>query len=422
MNLLEITNSAGNMLDFQPTRMEYAIEFHGVVNDILFDLYTNSPYSFAQRETRIPVYADVTSSTASINIGAGFVNVILGVFEPWMEGQILQISGSTAEDGEYVIRKYVTANQVYLVGFVALSSQTNLTITIKNRYITLPKDCIQILGIGVREFGFMDNTPYGMLTRGEDHDYNLDLDATGTPHCWIPYDNRTLAPPRLAPVIADGGLLPDNVPVTGEYSVCYTFLNGNIESAPSPESEAVTITAAHGITISNIQDTGANSGILKRFYIKGPQGRSFFKSGAGEVAEATTTTSTAASLTVSYLTTNERMPEHGGEYQRIRLYPRPDENAHITIRYLYRPIRLIEDTDIPTLPIVCHAYLYLQAAEVYGIKHGMQVNRIELASRKAGMELLKIKNRFLSQETWYPVRGDWSSGRRTNRTIRVTHF
>ena len=52
-----------------------------------------------------------------------------------------------------------------------------------------------------------------------------------------------------------------------------------------------------------------------------------------------------------------------GTTQRIRLYPRQDEDYELTVRYVYRPLGLNEDQDTPTLPPAQHMILAYAALE-----------------------------------------------------------
>ena len=164
------------------------------------------------------------------------------------------------------------------------------------------------------------------------------------------------------------------VPVAGDYDVVYTHLNGVRQSAPSPNSTLTTFTAAQGLGISGMQNNGADnsSGLRKKVYMRTPDSDAFYAVSTGAALESVTTlgAGTGLSIPASYQLSKNRMPENDGIYKRVRMYPRQDEEMTITVRYLRRPGRLLDDADVPGFPPEYHQILVFRCCEQLFIKHG----------------------------------------------------
>jgi len=209
--------------------------------------------------------------------------------------------------------------------------------------------------------------------------------------------------PVTAPVLAStAGSL-----AAGTYYVKYTFEDSNRRGAASPVA-SVALAATGGINItSGLQSTGANSGIIKRVYIRTPDSMAYYQSSSATVDETTATLS-ALALDSAYFTSADRLPEHGGSYERVRLYPRQSSDITVTVRYLFQPPMLAEDTDVPLLPPSHHNYLVYRACQELFVKHN-NVQHSELYRRKADAELLRMENRYLSEGATHWVKASFRS-------------
>mgnify|MGYP003640456350 CR=1 FL=1 len=74
MNLSEIRNMVGSIVDYDPNVQTYIDEVNRVVNEIYLDFFTDRPWKFAQETEEIQVYRDVIIANGVINIG---VNTII---------------------------------------------------------------------------------------------------------------------------------------------------------------------------------------------------------------------------------------------------------------------------------------------------------------------------------------------------------
>ena len=390
MNLQELREMVGSIVDYDPDVQTYRDEVTRVVNELYLDFFTDKPWMFAIKTAEVSVYKDVSVTNGVIIAGQNTVTSASTPFLPWMNGAIVEISGSASDDGEYEIEKDGGVATIYLKGFVASAPAAGLTITIKQRYVDMPKDCAEVIAVGLRNPTQTPTTAFDYLPRFRDEEYGLLLSAQGQPTDWLLHDDETVLSPVLALTVADGGGAGG---FTGETHAKYTFLYQNKESAPSPDS-LVTVATSRSLTVAATQDTGANSGYLKRVYIRTAETKAYYHVSEADIAE-TAVGASAVTLPAQYLISQDRLPENSGHYKRIRLYPRQDTDYLVSLRYIYQPPRLIEDSDTPEFPPSHHRYLVYRACQELFVKHD-NLSHSEVYKRKADIELLRLENNYLS--------------------------
>ena len=441
MNLSEIRDMVGSILDYSPDVQTYKDEVTRVVNQLYLEMFADRKWQFAQKSKNLTARADVTS-TASASSGVLTASVLYSL-NKWMEGQIVEVSGGTWSSGklsgEYRIVKIeaatVTTSRLYLEdsdGNSVTSGATSAaaTVRIKNRYIDMPEDMVKVLSLGIRTPAQSSDTATGNATinflncsRHLDEELDLDLDMSGRPTDWIRYDNYQMPQPVTAPQLGTTTLPgPTGSLAAGTYYVKYVFEDNNRKSAPSA---AASITLANSLrdeldVDSGLQATAANSGLVKRVYMRTPDSMAYYQVSNSVVTEAATSASNLA-LDSAYLTSSNRLPEHGGSYERVRLYPRQDADVTVTLRYLFQPPMLIEDTDVPLLPPSHHNYLVYRACQELFVKHD-NLQHSELYRRKADTELLRIENTYLSEGAGVWIKqGYRESQRRYTSQTSLTH-
>lgn len=407
MNLAEMRSMVGSIVDYDPNVQTYKDEVNRILNELYLDFFTDRPWKFAQETEEVQVYRDVTVTNVSIAAGNNTVTVAAGTpFLSWMEGAIVEIQGAAdVDNGEYEIIK-VTPTVLYLDNFSASASPGGLTVTVKQRFIDMPEDCSEVLSIGIRNPTSGTQAHFDYLSRARDEELSLLLSSTGLPTDWLIHDDVNMNQPVLMPALAvvDAGTTWTEL---GAYKVRYTFVHKNKESAPSPEV-SVTATSANApsgsfrLDLSNLQNTGTNSGIFKRVYLSTTTSNAFYHVSNADVNETTATLSTL-DLTADYLARGRRLPENDGHYKRVRLYPRQDTDYLVEVRFVFRPDRLIEDTDVPEFPPDHHRYLVYRACQELFVKHD-NLQHSELYRRKADTELVRIQNLYLSEGAGYWIK------------------
>lgn len=402
MNLAEMRAMVGSIVDYDPNVQTYRDEVNRILNELYLDFFTDRPWKFAQETEEVQVYKDVTVTDGVINVGQNTITSASSPFLDWMEGAIVEIrNADDANTGEYVIAKSTTGT-LYLEGFSSTENRPNVTAVIKQRFIDMPEDCSEVLSIGIRSPTSGTQAHFEYLSRARDEELSLLLSSTGLPTDWLIYDDVTMTQPVLEPTLA-ADPAGTTWSAVGTYYVHYTFVHKNKESAPSPVASAASPTSGNWrLDLSNLQNTGTNSGIEKRFYLKTTTNSAFYQVSNADIDETTLSISDL-DLSADHLVNGRRLPENDGHYKRVRLYPRQDTDYLVEVRFVYRPDRLIEDTDVPEFPPDHHRYLVYRACQELFVKHD-NLQHSELYRRKADAELVRIQNLYLSEGAGYWIK------------------
>jgi hypothetical protein len=405
MNLGQIIDRCGTIVDFNPNIVDYRNEVRSLVNMAYLEMFGDKPYVFAQKDAYINVYAD--DEVTIFDINNDVVTAGAAVFLPRHEGMVFTIASGILK-GDYIIRNVQSTTVVNLDtidGSTLSSTIAGLSGTIKERFVDFPEDYMDTLSIGLRQPEQPTTQPFSYLTRWLDEALDLDLDEVSTPTDFLIVSPGVLKPPVKAPTLAAaGGSAPAGA---GDYDVVYTFVRGGRESASSPVSAFVTLTGVQQANISNMQLSGSTSGLNKRIYLRGPESDAFYLVSNGDQT-ATTSALSNLGLATEYLSEGTRLPEHEGMYQRFRLYPRQDQDYLLTLRYLFRPTKLIDDADAPIFPAEHHDYLVYRACQELFIKHN-NLPQSEIYRAKADRRLQDIENRYLTTRKSTFVKGHWRS-------------
>ena len=406
MNLRQMIDMAGAILDYAPGVTIYENEVRRFLNESYLDLYADRAWNFAQKSRLLTIRADRTATNGTIT-GAAAVGIAAGTFFTVdMAGMIIEIIGATnaSDNGEYEILSVNTAGTTSAVlvtknGIATtLSGGGTATFKVKQRYVDLPSDTIEVLSLGIRS-PENERQEWMYLNRWMDEHLALDIDLVSRPTDWVMYDEYVMPQPKVAvtPTTVGG-----TSPTTGLFDFCYTFLRQNRESAPSPVSSAITISNAATTTarLDNIQET-TGSALLKRIYFRCPLSNRFYQA-TTDWPVATVTVNPVAFLNpTNFLVNSKPLPEHEGRYKRVRPYPRQDKDYEATLRYVYRPPRLLDDSDVPEFPADLHRYLVYRTCQELFVKHN-NLPQSEMYRIKAEDELMRMQQRCLTQaaNTW----------------------
>ena len=224
MNLLEMRNMIGSIIDYDPQITSYKNEVNRIINEIYLQFFTERAWQWAQKDIDVYTVPDITETNKRITTGAagqrGFENGIelmsntadqIITFKTkdnhTHDGSILVISDADDADnnGVYIIDKIDFPNQKVRVSRMASDGQVDwagaasttddgITVKAQQRYMTLPEDCHQLLSVGIRnveEAGVGTNAlgHFYPLTRRYDEELDLRFDLEGTPTNYILYDS-----------------------------------------------------------------------------------------------------------------------------------------------------------------------------------------------------------------------------------------
>ena len=414
MNLQNIRDYIANVTDYDAlVNEEYTKQVDDVVNEVYRNLFAEKPFTFAQKETKVKVYKDVTlSASGSYSSSLNLTTITATTDIPyWVEGNIVEID---SVEYEVLFNNRTTDTVCYIRGNVPFTTQD---IRFKQRFIRLPHDCITVLQVARRSYEISptDVGRFIPLTRYEDEYYNLPLDETNIPNYWLPQDAVTSPAPRSAPsvsiAVASAG--------QGERSVqvAYTYVrydkNGvadEVESGLSPFSDPITLGDAEELEVTFPGLT--SSGLSRRFYIAdAAEVRNFdgFYQVGDTIAPTTFGTQTFTFTQTqfedgTFVLDNPKFPASAGYKQTIRLYPRQNEDFELTVRYIFRPAPLVEPTDTVELPS-SHANTIAYGALFDILNKHDNAALAAVYKQKYDRELIKLEQRFLTQQPRRFVKG-----------------
>lgn len=470
-----------NIIDYNPDVSAYNTEINRIINEVYLNFYMTQPWEFCQKTINTYTNPDTTQTDLEItpkNVDDYFSNVIGGVDNTTgigqdfrfgqgnHEGDYLEITNATASEnnGIYIIDKIDKGTNEVFVSKQSYNGQkvnwygtpaVSQTVTGNafQRYLDLPKDCAQVLSVGIRntaEAGSGQGNALGHmynLTRLKEEELDYRFDVTGTPTQFVAMDRHpngfqdvTHFVPRANKdfnvTVASSGASPGWPLGTYEFKMAYEFHNIHSEL-----SDALTlkITEANNIPRFNTIDTRQFGfhGLRKRFYVRlvsvaGYSGttheESFFRDlGAIDytVLQATDGISylrqddydtvldwPQADITIDTTDRLRMIPRFYNAIiarKRIRLHPRPTVQTPITIRYISYPARLEDDYDQPDCPIDCHRYIVYRSVQEVLFKHGEDAQSVYY-ERKADKELQKIEERHLTQRSALYIKEGFKSG------------
>lgn len=411
MQLQDMLSYLYNLTDYSPENADYKDELISIINQNYINIFLDKPWNFAQKEAVLTCWPDETLDV-TITIGDATVAGATS-FPLWCTDQIIEIDSI-----EYTIKSRVSSSEIELTTSITGSASGTYSAIVKHRYIDMPRDCISILEISRRKKVSADTNEGSIIPieRVVDEHVSLDMSTTGMPTNWIPYDDIQIPSPVRTPSITSNSSAPTYpVPVNGTYKAFYTFYKsqgGTVrESGPSPIASLAAVTTSSEILLTNMQNTGASSGLKKYVYYKTPESNVYRRHTGSTISETTTTLGGPIQINTDYLTNETTDPRYfhgGGSTQRVRLHPRQDEIVYITVRYIYQPPHILEDTDSPEMPNSAHMAIVYKAMEEVLFKQN-NVTESRIYADKAERELIKLSQRFLSIENYETKKGSWSN-------------
>jgi len=416
MNLQEIRQYIANIIDYDPSaNKEYTEQIDDVVNHHYRMLFSEKAFTFAQKEKKIEVYTDASRTASGSYVAISKLTVVDSTTDlpKWIEGNIVEINGI-----EYDVLYRDPSNLTRFFIAESMATFVAINITFKQRFIRLPQDCVSLLQVGRRSYTIAptDVGRFVPLTRYEDEYYNLPLDEVNIPNYWIMQDSISMQTPTVGPAVsavaaASAGQGVRSVRVAQTY--VKWIKNGDehqMESGLSLFSDPIQLSDTQKLRIT-VPVFASRIPFARNFYIYNANTTQDFKGvyfvakadvgGGGNIDIDFTQT---AFETGTFVLENERYSFYDGYNQQIRLYPRQNEDFHLSVRYVYRPPRLQEDTDTPQLPQSHHLVLAYACLMDILNKHD-NPTLAGIYRRKYERELIKMEQRFLTQKPRRFVKG-----------------
>ena len=481
MNLKEMRTMVASILDYDPDVQSYRDEITRFLNESYRNWFVSRPYEFSQKtvdvytmpDADIPNTSTIQGSNSEIrnfieanaalsstdSSNAGFVQR----FTTTNEGSIIEVTNDdeTSNNGTYIIDKIDFGDNRFYVSKMSSTPQVDWVGTsssvvsgsVQQRYITLPNDCVDILGVQIRNISETADGTNALgkvynLTRRRDEELNLRFDLVGTPQEYIVYDGypeHTIDIDQFVPrsgkdfEVDTASSTPGWPQGTYEFKMSYVWRG--VESQLS-DGQQLKISSTNTVPRFNVNDTTKQGfkGLRKKFYVRAvsldgkasgtTHEEKFFRDLSTVYSKVSPNTGASQfkffvidddETQVTWPQSNlqidgtddfykyEREGTNTGYRQRIRLYPRPAAITPVEFRYIYMPIDLADDFDVPKTPADCHRYLVYRTCADAFMKH----NNPDMASfyeKKAEKELLKIDNKYLTQRSALFIKENFIAG------------
>lgn len=404
-DLKSLREYVANVLDYDPVNTTYKAQVDQLLNEADRRICTEKLYTFAQSTQDVTVYAD---KAVNVEIQAGgLINGAAGTFEPYMAGHIIEIDGT-----EYQIAWVKSDVKAYLTTEPAAAAIQPATVI--QRYIFLPQDLVQIMGLARRSQAITPSNP-GMLqpiTQYEDEWSNLPLGETGLPEVFVPASPTGVPAPRIGVTTGTAAGLALGVR-TVEVGVVHQF--ATYKSAVS-DVQTVSLTATQELTVTPASAVANTSGLYRQVYLRAPlHGLDDWRPALTNIAgtaismapDSTATVTVRSSLaniqSESYYVYG-RMVAPTGVCDRIRLYPRQSETMTLQLRYLSDHQPMVEDNDTSSIPAAHRMVIAYRALYEVLFKHD-NPSLSELYYKRYQQELLQLERRYLSQPSRRLIKG-----------------
>jgi len=396
MNLGQLIDFVGNLLDYDPTNGAYRSQLVSILNDSQTRVLTDRPWDFAMKDRRLKVYTD-TTFTFTFTAGS---NQVTGAAIPVSTSQVLPgsnftgatLSGTTP--GGFNIRHKLAWVKNGTTAFIDRPFEGltgTYTVNLRRREVFLPSDCLQVQNVADPHVGIPAKAMF--LSQWELEDANLDPDLLGTIEAYLPTEGRVVPGPNtvrgVTKVSGVGqGIRTINVymvNVSGPNATNFPVYRRDVSDGwESAFSKVSTYNLTNTETLNfKPEPLDPQTGLWRRYYFTCPEAGILapVRIRHTEPLEPTGVTTGADTvppdnpalggmvlkprLELSHLSTQ---PFHtsavrykwnqSAAYQSINLYPHVSQDQDLNVRMLVNPSRLQEDQDAPLVP---HAYAQLIA-------------------------------------------------------------
>ena len=201
MNLGQLIDFVGNLLDYDPTNDTYRSQLVSILNDAQARILTDRPWDFAIRDRKLKVFTDTTfdftftngsDQLAGVAIPVSTDQVLPGSDFALAEVRVTDSNGATFTHTLMWVKNATTA---FLDRpFVGVTG--TYTAGIRRRDIYLPSDCLQVQNVSDPSVGIPAKALF--LSQWELEDTNLDPDLLGTIEAYLPTSGKVIRAPNTA--------------------------------------------------------------------------------------------------------------------------------------------------------------------------------------------------------------------------------
>lgn len=447
MNLFDLIDFCGNLLDYDPVNETYRDQLVALLNDSQTRILTDRHWSFAQRERDLRVFADQSLNVTMTNASS----VVTGVGFPFSADQVLP--GSNYELAtltvSYPSGAGTTITRTYQVRYVLNTTTLYIdrdfdgptgpyTVSLKRREVYLPADATNVINVSDPTQGIPRKSLF--LSKWERDDVELDPSLEGTVEAYLPSQSITVPAPQtprgVTVVAAVGqGVRTINlymVNVLGPRSQNYgLYRPGVSQGFESSLSKVATYSLADNQTLTMLPETLDNrTGLYRRYYFTCPEAgilapirirNADDEQGAGLPLLVDTSPPIGAvtfkpDLSLTTLTSQPfhsrsvRYEHHNAAaYRAIQFYPHPSADQDMTVRTVVAPDKMLEDQDSPLIPADYAQVIAYAALEFLTLK----VDNPALSAvyeRKKTVLIRGMEGRYLGEVPRRLVKGNPTAG------------
>ncbi len=403
MNLGELIDFVGNLLDYDPTNSTYRKQLVSLLNDAQSRILTDRPWDFSIRERVLSTYTDTTLSSVTFTNGSSTVTGVgfpsaASVVLPGsnLDGAFVTVTDSNGLRTKYQIAWVQSATTLHLTRpFVGATGAYSALV--QRREVFLPSDAMTVENVSDPSVGIPAKALF--LSKFERDDANLDPDLLGTIEAYLPSEGKVVPAPTTSrgvsviTVAAGQGARTVEVymvnvrgPKATNFPVYRRDVSDGFESALS---KVASFTLTDTQTLSFVPETiPSTTGYYRRYYftcadsnILAPVRVRNAGAGAGLPAVGTDTVAPTGGVTLqpdlslstlsgqSFQSTAVRyLHNQSAAYQSIELYPHPSADQNLNVRLLLHPSRLQEDQDSPLVPAAYSQIIAYAALENLTLK------------------------------------------------------
>jgi hypothetical protein len=435
MNLADLIDYTGNLMDYDPSNETYRAQLITLLNKAQVRVLADRPWTFAQRQRELSVWTDTTLSLGVSNGSAtvsGTFTVSSSAVKPGssLDGALLVWTDSAGEQHRHIISWVKATNSLFLDRDYAGVSGTYVADVLR-RDIYLPSDAVTVQSVLDPSVGVPRALDY--IGKWEKELYSLDASSLGATSSYCNAQGKRTPAPQTPSGVSTVAASSQGVRtihvwmvnVLGPYATNVPMYSADVsdgfESGFSSEKVyELTDTETLRFTPETIP---SRTGLYRRYYFTCPEAGIFAPvrvrsaGGQGVAAAGVDTVNPEGSVVLapdlslatlqsqSFSSTSVRYVwSNSGAYQSILAYPHPTTDQKLTVRTVIAPERLQEDRDVPLIPEAHSEIVALAALETLAAKTATPALS-EMYARKTALKLMGLEQAYLERVPRRLVRG-----------------
>ncbi len=199
MNLGELLDFCGNLLDYDPSNDTYRAQLVSLLNDAQTRCLTDRPWAFSSRDREVIVWTDTTLSLVVTNGSSQVTGTFATSSSAITPGSNLASAELTFKDSGGIKHKHkaawVQSGTVLHLDRPYQGASGTYTSKVKRREVYLPSDCMTVQNVSDPIVGIPAKALF--LSKWEREDANLDPDLLGTVEAYLPSEGRRVPGPQV---------------------------------------------------------------------------------------------------------------------------------------------------------------------------------------------------------------------------------